>query len=82
MAPAAFRPRHAHFVTDPLSGLAAEVRRIQPYAARKTYRCPGCNQEIAIGVGHLVVVPLGDPGGRRHWHAACFEQRSRRRPGR
>ncbi|MDA8288260.1 MAG: hypothetical protein M0014_07355 [Actinomycetota bacterium] len=72
----------ARFVTDPLSGETAELRTIQPIAATKAYRCPGCNQEIAVGVGHVVVVPLGDPGGRRHWHHACWQHRGRRRPGR
>lgn len=60
----------------------AEVRTIQPYAATKTYRCPGCNQEIAPGVAHVVVVPLAAANERRHWHTSCFEHRSERRPGR
>ena len=59
-----------------------EVRRIQPYEARKPYLCPGCNQEIGVGVGHLVVVPRDTPDLRRHWHHACWSQRNRRRPGR
>lgn len=70
------------YVKDPLSGATAELRRVQPVDAVKIYRCPGCNQEIAAGVGHVVVVPLGDPTGRRHWHASCWDQRSRRRPAR
>ena len=56
-----------------------EIRRIQPYQARKAYLCPGCNQEIAVGMGHLVVVPLEAPDLRRHWHLACWEYRDRRR---
>ncbi|MGA3352522.1 MAG: hypothetical protein ABSD85_04960 [Acidimicrobiales bacterium] len=68
------------FVEDPLSLGTAEIRRIQPYQADKTYICPGCNQEIRPGTGHLVVVPLSDPGGRRHWHSPCWEHRERRRP--
>ncbi len=72
----------ATFVLDPLSGEQAELRRIQPFAARKPYRCPGCNHEIAEGVGHVVVIPLGDPSARRHWHLACWERRATRRPGR
>lgn len=59
-----------------------EVRRIQPYQAAKAYLCPGCNQEIPAGTGHLVVVPLDAPDLRRHWHAPCWEHRARRRPGR
>ncbi len=63
------------FITDPLTGELAEVRRIQPYAAEKDYRCPGCNQEIFAGTGHLVVVPLSSPGERRHWHQSCWGRR-------
>jgi hypothetical protein len=59
-----------------------EVRRVQPYQATKTYLCPGCNQEIPEGLGHLVIVPLDTPDLRRHWHVACWEHRARRRPGR
>jgi hypothetical protein len=65
---------------DPDAGF--EVRLIHPFQARKTYRCPGCQQEIPPGLGHLVVVPRQAPERRRHWHRACWEQRSRRRPGR
>ena len=71
-----------NFITDPLTGELSEVRRIQPYAALKEYRCPGCNQEIAVGIGHIVIVPLGSPEERRHWHRACWQQRGQRRPGR
>ena len=60
----------------------AEVRRIQPYQARKSYLCPGCNQDIQPGTGHVVVVPPTAPDLRRHWHDACWRQRHRRRPGR
>ncbi len=59
-----------------------EVRRIQPYLALKPYACPGCNQEIASGTGHVVVVPLEAPDLRRHWHHPCWAHRSTRRPGR
>ena len=59
-----------------------EVRLIQPYQALKAYSCPGCNQEIRAGTGHLVVVPRAAPDLRRHWHRPCWAHRSRRRPGR
>ena len=59
-----------------------EVRRIQPYEARKPYLCPGCNQDIAVGTGHLVIVPRGAPDLRRHWHHPCWAHRRTRRPGR
>ncbi|MCL1900030.1 MAG: hypothetical protein FWG11_05910 [Promicromonosporaceae bacterium] len=48
----------------------------------KTYRCPGCNQEIPPGVSHVVAwqseAAWGREAGveaRRHWHAACFSRR-------
>ncbi len=63
-------------------GEEVEVRRVQPYQATKRYLCPGCNQDIAPGLGHLVVVPVTAPDLRRHWHHACWANRHRRRPGR
>jgi hypothetical protein len=42
------------------------VRRIQPYAARKPYLCPGCNQTIPPGMGHYAVVPDRLPDDRAH----------------
>ena len=59
-----------------------EVRRVQPYQATKVYLCPGCNQDIPAGTGHVVVVPLEAPDLRRHWHSSCWDHRERRRPGR
>jgi hypothetical protein len=35
------------------------VRTIPGVQGRKNYRCPGCDHEIAPGVGHLVVWPAG-----------------------
>ena len=64
------------------AGGDVEVRRIQPYQARKTYLCPGCNQDIDPGVGHLVVIPTEAPDLRRHWHHPCWANRHRRQPGR
>jgi hypothetical protein len=71
-------------VWNPIGGddTELEVRRIQPYQARKTYICPGCNQDIPPGVGHVVVVPREAPDLRRHWHSGCWANRTRRRPGR
>ncbi|HZP89877.1 MAG TPA: hypothetical protein VFC04_02645 [Actinomycetota bacterium] len=47
----------------------AEVRRV---SGDKPYRCPGCDLEIRPSAWHLVVVPQGDPEGRRHWHEGCW----------
>ena len=72
------------------------VRTIPGGAAVKTYRCPGCDQEIRPGVAHVVAWPAGDHelgpdaqagrgfGGaadRRHWHTGCWRARDRRRTG-
>lgn len=57
---------------------AVEVRHVQPYEARKAYRCPGCDHEIARGEGHEVVVPVDTPDDRRHWHSACWRAELRR----
>ncbi len=59
------------------------VRPVPGAAATKLYRCPGCDQEIRPGTGHVVVWPAETPGlaERRHWHNACWQRRPRR-PGR
>ncbi len=58
------------------------VTVVHPFQARKVYLCPGCLQEIPVGLGHVVVVPVGAADLRRHWHRACWSHRDRRRPGR
>ena len=70
------------------------VRPVAGPAASKTYRCPGCDQEISVGVPHVVAWPADTVTGsdaaladRRHWHSACWSARGRRsarppRPGR
>ncbi len=60
---------------DPSATEDAEARFIQPYQATKPYRCPACNQAIAVGVGHMVSVPPEDPELRRHWHRGCWNNR-------
>ncbi len=54
----------------------------------RTFRCPGCDQLIAPGTPHLVAWAADGMFGveqaladRRHWHAACWSARGRRRPG-
>jgi hypothetical protein len=48
------------------------VRRVQPYEATKSYRCPGCDHPIPPGTGHVVVVPTRAVDDRRHWHSSCW----------
>lgn len=47
----------------------------------KTYRCPGCQQEIAGGTPHVVAWADDSLFGaeaalaaRRHWHTACWDR--------
>jgi len=57
------------------------VRHVTGSAPGKTYRCPGCDQEVAGNIGHLVSWPADGPSGaehRRHWHTPCWRARSRR----
>jgi hypothetical protein len=56
------------------------VRSISGAAAAKTYRCPGCDQEIPTGVAHVVAWRVGEEDLRRHWHRPCWQARDRRRP--
>ena len=59
---------------DGLYGVV-DVRRVQPYDANKVYICPGCNQDIPVGMGHYVCVPADAVDLRRHWHYACWDYR-------
>lgn len=64
------------------------VRSVSGAASPKTYRCPGCDQEVAAGTPHVVVwraepvVEFGGLADRRHWHTPCWAARGRRRPSR
>lgn len=52
--------------------------RLQGFEVRSTagkdkrYRCPYCQGFIAAGQAHLVSVPSGRPGDRRHYHPGCW----------
>jgi hypothetical protein len=61
------------------------VRRLTGASSSKTYRCPGCDQEITPGQPHVVVWRADGPwsdagavGSRRHWHTPCWQARARR----
>ena len=56
------------------------VRPVPGAAATKTYRCPGCDQEIRPGTAPLVVWPAYTPGlaERWHWHRPCWQGRLNR----
>lgn len=56
------------------------VRTVPAAQATKLYRCPGCDHEIRVGVGHLVAWPAAERGGvedRRHWHTGCWHRQKR-----
>ena len=58
------------------------VRQVPGAAATKSYRCPGCDQEIYPGTAHVVVWPNhAGVASRRHWHTVCWQRRLQRRPG-
>ncbi len=58
------------------------VRNVRGDQAVKRYDCPICNQTIAVGVPHVVVVPNDALDHRRHFHTPCWRTRNTRRPGR
>ena len=56
---------------------------VRGVTGERTYRCPGCEQEIRPGVPHVVAWPAdgrGDATDRRHWHTGCWRARDRRTP--
>jgi len=58
--------------------------RVRPIAGSGgPYRCPGCDQLLTAGVGHVVAWPAhdSDAADRRHWHTGCWAARDRRAPG-
>jgi hypothetical protein len=56
-----------------------DARLVHPFQAVKRYVCPGCNQAIEPGTGHIVAVPKEAPDLRRHWHKPCWAKRDRHR---
>jgi hypothetical protein len=61
------------------------VRQVTGSAATKPYRCPGCQQVIAMATPHVVAWPVYDElahdtrlDERRHWHTGCWRARGRR----
>ncbi len=54
------------------------VRPITGSSSTKTYRCPGCDQEIRPATPHVVAWPVGEEDMRRHWHRPCWQARERR----
>ena len=54
------------------------VRPVPAENAGKSYRRPGCDQEIRPSLPHVVAWRPGAEGDRRHWHTPCWNARMRR----
>ena len=70
--------------TESWRGLDYRVRAVAgTTGSGGPYRCPGCDQLLPPGRGHVVAWPADDPeaADRRHWHATCWQARDRRAPG-
>jgi hypothetical protein len=67
-------------------GYDYDVKPVAASRATKTYRCPGCDQEIRPATPHVVVWPadIGESAAddRRHWHTPCWSNRATRGPTR
>lgn len=57
------------------------VRALTGATSTKEYRCPGCDQLIAMATPHVVVWPEhrsmfseSNLDDRRHWHTACWNR--------
>jgi hypothetical protein len=57
---------------------AADGYEVREVAGDKPYTCPGCDHTVRPGLRHLVVVPVGSPDERRHWHTDCWKRELRR----
>lgn len=81
-APQPMSPWAGHWVESGPTGDEV-VRPVSGAAATKSYRCPGCDQQIPPGTPHVVAWPdgaFGGPADRRHWHSPCWSARGRRQP--
>ena len=92
--PRANRRRHEHrplaagglgeTTTERYAGSLWTVRRVSGARATRTYLCPGCQQEVAVGTPHVVAWPaegVGGLGDRRHGHTGCWTRRDARPAG-
>lgn len=68
--------------TERYAGGDWAVRTVSGAQGGRSYRCPGCQQELT-GIPHVVVWPTDGLGGvedRRHWHTGCWGKRDERPP--
>jgi hypothetical protein len=75
------------FTADGEEWVVRRVTGASSAAGGKSYRCPGCDQQIPPSTAHVVAWVRNSVDGRRHWHTPCWAARSQRaakvrRPGR
>lgn len=56
------------------------VRQLTGSSSTKAYRCPGCDQIIPMATPHIVAWREEEEDNRRHWHKACWKNRTNRKP--
>ncbi len=61
-------------VMGPFTPKDCDIKHVQPYEANKIYICPYCNNNIEMGIGHEVVVPIESVQDRRHFHSGCWNR--------
>lgn len=73
----------SHDRVETKAGADWHVRAISGSASTKPYRCPGCDQVIAMATPHTVVWPVEKSllsvsaiDERRHWHTACWKRQN------
>jgi hypothetical protein len=66
--------------TEVRGGSTWTVQPVSSAQALKAYTCPGCGQQIAPGVAHVVawradgvMGDAADLAARRHWHIHCWK---------
>jgi hypothetical protein len=66
--------------TETRRGIVWNVQPVSAAQAQKSYVCPGCGQDVAPGVAHLVtwradgvMGDAADLAARRHWHVHCWK---------
>lgn len=71
-----------HTVT--FAGQEWTVQPVRGNDSGRSFTCPGCQQQLSAGIGHIVAWPTHSIGGlggvedRRHWHEPCWQARDTR----
>jgi hypothetical protein len=54
-------------MTEPRWWTVRAAQNLKP----ATYRCPFCHRHLPALSAHVLIMPEGDPRGRRHAHTTC-----------